>query len=220
MPAPVLALKTRLEDIIRRHPVPATPATRQDDLAEFFRHRSQTACDQRFPARYREASLTHPEITAWANTYRANSRQAPWLLLLGPTGVGKTHHAYAALRAAVHQPAPVSWEALTAADLYANLRPRPNADTETDLTRYRTTGLLLIDDLGAAKPSEWTEEITYRILNTRYNQQLPVIATTNLSLNDFKARLGDRITSRLAETCTRIVLAGTDRRRQPPQDQP
>ncbi len=220
MTAPTLALKTRLEDIIRRHPVPASPSTGEDNLAEIFRRRSQTGCDQRFPARYRTATVTDPTVAAWVTAYQANPRQAPWLLLLGPTGVGKTHHAYAALRTAVHQPAPTHWEALTAADLYANLRPRPNADTEADLARYRSTGLLLIDDLGAAKPSEWTEEITYRILNTRYNQQLPVIATTNLSLNDFKARLGDRITSRLAETCTRIVLAGTDRRRQPLQDQP
>ena len=83
------------------------------------------------------------------------------------------------------------------------------------LERYIGLELLFIDDLGAAKATEFVEEATYRLINTRYNDMRPSIFTSNLALSELKDAIGDRIASRLAETCTRIVLDGPDRRRQP-----
>ncbi|MER7128641.1 hypothetical protein [Streptosporangium saharense] len=42
--------------------------------------------------------------------------------------------------------------------------------------------LLLLDDLGSAKASEWTEEITYRVINHRHENLLPGVFTSNLLL--------------------------------------
>lgn len=76
--------------------------------------------------------------------------------------------------------------------------------------------LLLLDDLGAAKTSEWTEELTYRLINHRYEHMLPTLITTNLPTAELRTALGDRVASRLAEMTERVILTGPDRRRTAP----
>lgn len=173
-------------------------------------------CHIRFPARYRDAAVDHPDVAEWVQAIAADPAAAPSLLLLGATGRGKTHAAYAALRAAtVARPSIDTWLAITTADLLASLRPRADVDTEATMAGYRDAGILLIDDLGVAKHSEWTEETLYRIIDARYVHMRPTIYTTNLPLDALRDAIGDRIASRLSETCTRVVLDGPDRRRRP-----
>jgi len=210
MPEPTPAFAGRLEEIIKRNPVVAEPE--EDDRA-FMLQRAIDRCDELFPARYVNAVADHPIVARWIAAFRANHRRAPSLLLLGPTGVGKTYQAFGALRAAVTCELPLRWHALTSADLYASLRPRHGHDTEAQLRVYRDAELLFVDDLGAAKPSEFVEETTYRLINARYEACRPSIFTSNLSVEALKETLGDRIVSRLAEMCTRVVLTGDDRRR-------
>ncbi len=81
------------------------------------------------------------------------------------------------------------------------------------MDRYRHAGVLLLDDLGTAKGSEWVEEVTYRLVTHRYDAMRPTIHVTNLGPDELRDVLGDRIASRLSETCTRVVLSGPDRRR-------
>jgi DNA replication protein len=176
--------------------------------------RATADCDRRIPRRYVNAVADHPQVLAWIGQYTADPDQAPSLLIAGPTGVGKTWQAYGALRA-VTIATGRTWQATTYADLIASLRPGSGSDPEGALRAYRTAGLLLVDDLGAAKTSEWVEETTYRLINGRYEDMLPSIFTTNLPLADLRAGLGDRIASRLVEMCTRVALTGPDRRRQP-----
>lgn len=174
--------------------------------------RATADCDRRFPRRYVNAVADNPEVAAWVGQYIADPDNAPSLLIVGPTGVGKTWQAYGALRAAVVG-AGTTWQATTFADFTAALRPSAK-DPEGALHAYRTADLLLVDDLGAAKTSEWVEETTYRLINGRYEDMRPTIFTTNLPLAELRDGLGDRIASRLVETCTRVVLTGGDRRRQ------
>lgn len=180
-------------------------------------------CDNAFPRRYINATSDRPEIAQWVKQFRADPAEAPSLLLLGPTGTGKTWQAYAALRRAVTYPQPArgvgyrapGWKATTHADLLASMRPSPRNDSEQVLKEYRDLPLLFVDDLGVAKNSEWVEDITYRLINGRYEQMMPSIFTSNLAVDQLKDALGDRVASRLAETCVRVVLNGADRRRQP-----
>ncbi len=79
---------------------------------------------------------------------------------------------------------PVDYQviATTAADLYGRLRPGgSDQGTEHELRRYTRVPILLLDDLGSAKASEWVEEITYRLINERYNACRPTIFTSNYS---------------------------------------
>ncbi|MFD7993136.1 ATP-binding protein [Streptomyces mexicanus] len=178
--------------------------------------------DGRIPARYRRALASHPQITAWAEQTAEAGRPGPGgpgiaegrsLLITGPTGTGKTHQAYGAIRALLGRGVRLRWEGTTTADLYARLRPRAGHDTERDLQTLARSPLLLLDDLGAAKASEWTEELTYRLINHRYEHLLPTLITTNLPTRELRDALGDRVASRLAEMTERVILTGPDRRR-------
>ncbi|GGS40583.1 ATP-binding protein [Streptomyces sp. JS01] len=176
------------------------------------------------PPRYQSAAADHPMVLHWVQMVteaavapsRGARRQVttgPSLLMAGVVGAGKTHQAYGAIRALVQNGVGVRWRATTAADLYADLRPRPGADSERELAAVSRCPLLIIDDLGAAKASEWVEEITYRLINRRYNLMLPTLITTNLAIKELRSYLGDRVASRLAEMTTRVEFEPLDRRR-------
>ncbi|MFJ3791523.1 ATP-binding protein [Kitasatospora sp. NPDC090091] len=192
------------------------------DEAEPFS--AEQALSVGMPPRYRDAVAGHQLVLAWTRQVAAQAvapstgarRQVatgPSLLMAGVTGAGKTHEAYGAVRVLVQAGIGVRWRATTAADLYAELRPRSGTDPERVLAAYSRVPLLLLDDLGAAKSSEFVEEQTYRLINRRYNHCLPTLITTNLQIRDLKAYLGDRVTSRLAEMTTRVEFEPVDRRR-------
>ncbi|MFE4671058.1 ATP-binding protein [Streptomyces sp. NPDC056723] len=180
------------------------------------------------PFHYRTARPSLPQLRTWIDTLVADALErqterdapiasivnGPSLLLLGVTGVGKTHEAYGAMRELSLSGVYGQWEVTTAADLYAALRPRHGVDSEAEFRRYRNARLLLVDDLGAErKPTEFTEEINFRLINWRYENHLPTLMTSNVEPKDLAARLGDRVISRLAEMCQRIPMKGNDRRR-------
>ncbi|MFF5718988.1 ATP-binding protein [Streptomyces buecherae] len=176
------------------------------------------------PPRYQDAVADHPQVLAWTRDVaeaavapsqgaRRQVTTGPSLLMAGVVGAGKTHQAYGAVRRLVQSGVGVRWRATTAADLYAELRPRPGVDSERELAAVSRCPLLIIDDLGAAKSSEWVEEVTYRLINRRYNYELPTLITTNLAIKDLRTYLGDRVTSRLAQMTTRVEFEPVDRRR-------
>ncbi|MFC9329046.1 ATP-binding protein [Kitasatospora sp. NPDC057015] len=174
--------------------------------------------------RYRDAVAQHPQVLAWVRQVAGQSvapsigarRQlatGPSLLMAGVVGAGKTHEAYGAVRALVQAGIGVRWRATTAADLYAELRPSSGTDSERVLAAYGRVPLLILDDLGAAKSSEFVEEQTYRLINRRYNHMLPTLITTNLPIGALRAYLGDRVASRLRQMTTRVEFEPVDRRR-------
>jgi len=167
---------------------------------------------RRFPRRYQGARADHTSVRAWAATFARQDPDPRSLLIAGPVGSGKTYQAYGALRAATSCGRNVVFQAVPFADFCAELRPS-GTDPEGALRRYRDAELLLVDDLGAAKNSEWVEETTYRLINARYEAMRPTIFTTNLALPQLAGGLGDRIASRLVEICDVVPLVGADRRR-------
>ena len=188
-------------------------------LREFFgkqvaeqRERTLAYFANRVPRRYAGAR-PDATATAWAKAVTANADETRSLLVVGPTGTGKTHYAYAVLRAVADTGAPIGWAAYTAADLYAQLRPRAGRDSEAEFESISKAQVLFVDDLAAAKLTEWTEEVTYRLINHRYEQCLPGIFTSNVPPAQLRDALGERIASRLTEMCERVVLKGDDRRK-------
>ncbi len=157
--------------------------------------------EARIPVRFRTAEVDNPKVREWISSETS-------LLMVGPTGVGKTHQAFGIIRELDRQ----AWEFITAADLFASLRPRQGYDTEALMQRYCRTGLLVIDDLGASKPTDWTDEITFRLINTRYENLRRTVITSNLPVPELKKVIGERVSSRLTEMCTVIAMKGEDRR--------
>lgn len=77
----------------------------------------------------------------------------------------------------------------------------------------KNAGLLVLDDLGTEKPSEWVRERLYDIIDHRYNDYLPVIITTNATPDELRERLGWRTYDRLREMCYLVTIQATSYRR-------
>jgi len=96
--------------------------------------------------------------------------------------------------------------------------------TEQDVLRPVVgADLLVLDDLGAEKTSEWVEETMNLIVNTRYNERRPTIFTSNhedvpddTDMNSLYVRVGFRMHSRLREMCEFLEYDGPDYRDLPP----
>lgn len=182
------------------------------------------ATAERVPPRFAAATVTDPRVSDWVSVITAQARASsrvpgvdfvtggPSLLLAGPVGTGKTYQAYGAVRALAAASVRAQWVLITAADLYGSLRPRAGIDSEAEFRRIASARLLILDDLGSAKGSEWTEEVDYRLVNDRYERQAATIFTTNLLPAELPARLGRRVASRLNEMSTTVPLTGRDRR--------
>jgi DNA replication protein DnaC len=186
-------------------------------------HRSRAAeQESRIPLHFADAVASEPIVANWVRvlvqTVRESHRTVPRvltgrsLLISGPIGTGKTYQAYGAIRALGESGAGFSWLAATAADLYGALRPRSGVDSEREFLRFADVGVLVLDDLGAAKGTEWNEEINFRLLNHRYERKLPTIVTTNVPARKLRDELGERLASRLIEMADRVYLTGGDRR--------
>ncbi|MFF4799916.1 ATP-binding protein [Streptomyces sp. NPDC001351] len=222
-PSRVGAIADRLDGILAGRGIDPATVAAEDPVPEPVT--ALELADARIPARYRRALADHPQVTAWADEIARAGRpgpggpgiaEGPSLLIAGPTGTGKTYQAYGAVRTLLSRGVRLRWEATTSADLHARLRPRAGHDGERELQTLVRCPLLLLDDLGAAKTSEWTEELTYRLINHRYEHMLPTLITTNLPTAELRTALGDRVASRLAEMTERVILTGPDRRRTAP----
>lgn len=70
--------------------------------------------------------------------------------------------------------------------------------------------VIFLDDIGAEKASEWSNEILYMIINEAYNKRKKLFINTNLSDAEFQKEYGDRITSRLGEMCILVKMPDRD----------
>jgi len=150
----------------------------------------------------------------------------PGLFLQGLTGVGKSHLAIAALRAILQRTA-VSGVFCDVRDLLRLIKTSYNHTTRMTesqiLQPILTCGLLVLDDLGAERTTDWVEETMNYIVNTRYSDCRPTLFTTNYQdgpddtdPNSLLFRIGFRMRSRIAEMCEFIDCDGADYRHLPP----
>ena len=176
---------------------------------------------------------------AFARDYPVGSDTG--LLIMGPCGAGKTHLAVAALRSIVlrgHSGLFYDYR-----ELLKEIQGSYNAENQTTeigiLEPVLTADVLLLDDLGASKPSPWAMETVGHILNSRYNERKITLLTTNYldsgpapagappnprlpsgqavsaaREDTLGERLGMRIRSRLYEMCKTVELFAPDYRRE------
>lgn len=151
-----------------------------------------------------------------------NGIEKKGLVLVGNNGVGKTHLACSIANKLIENGIPVIYGTLI--NLFAELRnsyDTYNNISEMEIIKlYENVELLIIDDLGKEKPSEWGLEKLFTIINSRYEKNLPVIITTNYNQNSLVERLSlngeietaKSIISRLYEMCYLVKIDDIDHR--------
>jgi DNA replication protein DnaC len=141
------------------------------------------------------------------------------LLLMGGVGTGKTHLAIAALKEIItrHGAQGRFADLPTLVQEIQMTFDGPGSSREI-LTPLLSTEVLVLDELGAGKPSQWTLDLLYYLVNTRYLEQRLTLFTTNFTdfprkgEESFADRVSSRIRSRLYEMCERVELRGADYR--------
>ncbi|MFY1595443.1 ATP-binding protein [Micromonospora sp. WMMD737] len=185
------------------------------DHARFRTERALGRFAAKVPPAFADARADHSAVRTWLARLLADPAAAPSLLLVGPTGVGKTHQGWGVIREVVETTArqgrPLRWEAVTHPDLNAQTRVSPDGSHHGVLERYMQTGLLMLDDIGAGKQSDWTGDTLFRLIDYRWAHQLPGIYSTNLIGDPLVKAVGDRVASRLGDAF-RVALVGNDRR--------
>lgn len=98
--------------------------------------------------------------------------------------------------------------------LYLNRVKREWAEAENDILNFvKLCDLLVIDDFGGERNTEFAIEKAFLLIDTRYRSEKPMIITTNLSLYQLERKFTNRIRSRLEEMCYTIKVNTKDRRK-------
>ena len=153
------------------------------------------------------------EVKYWAELWPTIEHNS--LLLLGPVGTGKTHLAVAALKALIRKGiAGVFYDyAGLLNEIRSTYDPESSASERDVLGPVEEIDVLVLDDLGAMRPSTWVLDTMMYLVRFRYNRGKATILTTNFSQEELEARIGTPAVSRLHELCHKIVLEGPDYRR-------
>ena len=153
-------------------------------------------------------------VENWTDMKRKNVG----LLLMGPVGTGKSFFAGCIANALLEQGERVM---MTNFSRILNEMTSYQADKNQIIQNLVDYPLLIIDDLGIERNSEFALEQVYNVIDSRYCKMLPLIVTTNLGLNEMKSTDLDtahqRIYSRILEMCVPIYCGGEDKRKEEPE---
>lgn len=167
-----------------------------------------------FPPRFRSANLY--DVSKHIQDYCIQDKfKDKGLFIHGPCGTGKTYALYAMAKTfiandykvLVHNCPQLLEEMKAEFDMTSDPYYVP---LYKKLTEFE--GVLMIDDIGAEKSSDWSIEKIYNIINQRYENMLTTVVTSNFSPKELKGMIGDRIVSRMVEMCFLIKLEGNDKR--------
>ncbi len=215
--------------IVRLEHGPCHETAKRVREIEIMRHLLRVGVSQRFRAACLEDFSTETPLRraaaeasrAWVTTLTGRRRDgAGGILLAGGTGRGKTYLAAASVRALLtagvtHED--LAWvtvsEALEARRRGFSADSERGRQAEERWERATRARVAVLDDLGAEKPSEWTVEQVFVLVNARYDAERPTLITTNCTAAELAERLGERTVSRIQEMTACYPLDGPDRRR-------
>ena len=181
-----------------------------------------------FGKRYQKASFSNFDKSRnkkaweacleWARNFEQHLEDGKGLFITGTVGTGKTHLLAAIsdyiARIFKRKLKTRPWiNYVTSTELISQIKNSfESHNTEEVIEGFEECSLLIIDDIGTEKITEFSYEQIYKIIDSRYRNMKPVIITSNLNDNEIKEKLSERIVSRIYETCKGIKLTGKDYR--------
>jgi len=185
-------------------------ARRRQSMANYFK-----ACN--VPPRYANSSFKNFKIddkNKLAYDYLSNLQKLEGsIFITGPVGCGKTHLAVALMRnLATKQIEKFLFKSAT--DILLNLKSafsNNEVSEEEVYKKFKGKDILIIDDIGTEKLTDYVIQSWYSIVDYRYSHCLPTVYTSNLDIKDVAIRFGDRVASRLASEKI-LSVCGDDRR--------
>ncbi len=225
------------EDCVCRLARRVTRMVGRAQIPRRYEHCTLDSFESGFGGANRSLGAAHLRARKFVESYPVDS-VGTGLLLTGSIGVGKTHLAVSILQALVAERG-VSGLFYDYRDLLKQVQNSYNRQVqETELEVLRPVfeaEVLVLDELGAAKPSDWVWDTVAHILNTRYNDRRTTIITTNYAnlpplamVREARAgdpkpkgapmpteetlgdRIGERMRSRLQEMCVVVEMQGED----------
>lgn len=203
-------------------PVCADIRQQEEDIKRVEAERVKNAADRLanklgaalIPARFRDRTFesyiaTEPKqvkaltiCREYAENFLDHFEAGRCLLLLGNVGTGKTHLAAAIANHIMH--------ATTATAVYRTVGgilqhikgsyDRESGYSEADaFAAYTKPSLMIIDEVGATKPTEFELATLFSIINARYEEQIPTVVISNLPAGELAGALGERCVDRLRE---------------------
>ena len=153
----------------------------------------------------------------WAKNYVENWRKVRaenlGLLLWGDVGTGKSFAAACIANALLEQAIPVLMTNFS--KILNQMGAMYSEERYQYIASFNHYSLLIIDDLGIERSTEYAKEQVYAVIDERYKANLPLIITTNLTIGEIRNpdNVADaRIYSRVLEMCTPVQVGGSDRR--------
>jgi len=207
----------------------AVRSIEQARIPQRYAHCTLESYDTHFPSSNRSLTAAHMMAKKFVQSYPFETN-GNGLLLTGSIGVGKTHLGVGILQSLIAERG-AKGLFYDYRDLLKQVQNSYNRNvnaTELEILRpVFDAEVLVLDELGASKPTDWVWDTVAHILNTRYNDRRTTIITTNYAnlsplgsevsgpraavreetLGD---RIGERMRSRLQEMCVVVEMNGQD----------
>jgi len=162
----------------------------------------------------------HELALNYAQSFDEHVQRGDGLLLMGEPGNGKSHLAAAIVNTLVRNGRSCIFRSVPALlkKLQETYREGSRVTESEVLAVLQDADLLVLDDLGAEKVTEWAESTLYFIVDERYRWKKPLVVTTNCRLEVLEERIGTRTIDRLLEMCVLVENRASSYRRERAKD--
>ena len=175
------------------------------NIGERFQHRTFSVFEQE------KQPVAFEICRRYCEKFSELKAKGEGLVLMGTVGTGKTHLAGAIANELIKK----QFKTViftTIAQIMDSIKAEFDNKKEKKTQHIYTCELLILDDIGKEKASDYMKEKLFEIINTRYERLLPIIITTNLDMKGFRAFLGEALFSRIVEQSHFINIKGEDYR--------
>lgn len=154
-----------------------------------------------------KAEKAYEKCSEFARTFEKTGN---WLLMSGKPGSGKTFFAGCIAREVERRGFTVLFT--TSYNLIEKFTPSytQGEDDKTFINAVFSCDLLVIDDLGTERKTDFSERILFNVLNERYNRKKAVVFTTNYSVNEIYSYYGERLVSRIVGCTSGVNMPEDD----------